>query len=349
MRRGLMGWNEADLPLAVLQQRQARLQAGLKSQRLGALIVYTNIARPAAATFLTGFTPYWSEGLLFVPAAGEPVFATALSKRVAEWIRSVMPVGAIENTPQPAAAIRRKLTDAGVGKVGVLELDLLPAAQAAALAGDDKAIALEDATALFRAIRLHVDEAEINLVRRADALARDCLDAIDGGSDPRAMVAGIEARARLAGAEEVFVGVNPDLARPGAFLRSDRLESALGAQFAVRVSLSLKGAWVRRAMTRARTPELQTAFTNADQSFQHALTSGSATGALKALQNGFPGKITSWTVEASVGSYPLETIARSGESPLFSDVPVSVVSAQADIDGTPWYGAGPVIGQAQTS
>ena len=350
MRRGLMGWNEADLPLATLKQRRSRLQAGLKSKGLGGLIVYTNIARPAAATFLTGFTPYWSEGLLFVPAAGEPTFATALSKRVAEWIRSVMPVGAIENTPQPAAAIRRKLTEAGVDRAGVLELDLLPAAQAAALAGRDNAIALEDATALFRSIRLQVDDAEINLVRCADALARDCLDAIDGSGDARAMAAEIEARARLAGAEEVFVGVNPDLAHPNAFLRSDRLDGALGAHFAIRLSLSLKGAWVRRTMTRVRMPAQQPAFTAADRSFQRALTSGSARGALKALQEGFPGKITAWTVEASVGSYPLETIARSGENSLPSDVPpVSVVSAQAEISGKPWHGAGPVIGPARSS
>ena len=176
MRRGLMGWNETDLPLAVLRQRLSRLQAALKSEGLGGLVVYTNIARPAAATFLTGFTPYWSEGLLLIPVSGEPVFATALSKRVSEWIRSVMPIGSIENTPQPAAAIRRKLAEGNVGKVGVLELDLLPAAQAAALAGDDNALALVDATGLFRSVRLHVDETEIGLVRRADALARDCLD-----------------------------------------------------------------------------------------------------------------------------------------------------------------------------
>jgi Creatinase/Prolidase N-terminal domain len=349
MRRGLMGWNEADLPLAALKQRLSRLQAGLKREGLGGLIVYTNIARPAAATFLSGFTPYWSEGLLFVPAAGEPIFATALSKRVAEWIRSVMPIGAIENTPQPAAAIRRKLTEAAVDRVGVLELDLLPTAQAGALAGDDNAIVLEDATALFRSIRLHVDDAEINLVRRADVLARDCLEAIDGSSDARRLVAGIEARARLAGAEEVFVGVNPDLARPSAFLHSDRLDGALGAQFVVRLSLSLKGAWVRRAITWTRMPEQQSAFTAADQSFQHALTLGSAAKALKALQNSFPGKITAWTVEACIGSYPLETIARFGENPLSSDIPlVSVVSVQAEMGRTVWCGAGPIIGQAQS-
>jgi hypothetical protein len=99
MRRGLMGWSEAELPLAVVTERLSRLQAALKSEGLGGLVLYTNLARPAAVYFLTGFTPYWSEGLLLVPTLGEPVFATALSKRVSGWIRSVMPIGAIENTP----------------------------------------------------------------------------------------------------------------------------------------------------------------------------------------------------------------------------------------------------------
>src|SRR5262249_33253638 len=151
------------------------LQTELRKGGLGGLVLYTNLARPAAVSFLTGFTPYWSEGLLLVPASGEPVFATALSKRVSAWIRSVMPVGAIENTPRPAAAIARKLAEGNISKVGVLELDLLPAAHAALLMGSGGAIALEDATALFRAVRLRVDTAELELARRADDLARDCL------------------------------------------------------------------------------------------------------------------------------------------------------------------------------
>jgi hypothetical protein len=349
MRRGLMGWNETDLPLAVLRQRLLRLQAALDGKGLGGLIVYTNIARPAAATFLTGFTPYWSEGLLLIPVSGDPVFATALSKRVSEWIRTVMPVGSIENTPQPAAAIRRKLTEGGVGKVGVLELDLLPAAQAAALAGDDNVIALEDATDLFRAVRLRGDETEMNLVRRADALARDCLATIELGGDARRMAGDIEARARLAGAEEVFVTVNPDLGRSKAFLRCDHL-NGLGAQFAIRLSLSLKGAWLRRTIAFAAAPGEEAAFTAAEVAFQTALASGSAPAALRALQTGFPGRITAWTVEASVGSYPLETVACSGGDPAFSGrLPVSVVSVEAEVGGIRWYGAGPVIGEASPS
>ncbi|HEX3506105.1 MAG TPA: aminopeptidase P family N-terminal domain-containing protein [Xanthobacteraceae bacterium] len=348
MRRGLMGWNEADLPLDALRQRLSRLQAGLNSEGLGGLVVYTNIARPAAASFLTGFTPYWSEGLLLVPASGEPVFATALSKRVSEWIRSVMPVGSIENTPQPAAAIRRKLVDADIGRLGVLELDLLPAAQAAALAGDDGAVSLEDATGLFRSVRIRADEVEVNLAHRADGIARNCLETIDLGSDARRMAADIEARARLAGAEEVFVGINPDLGRTKAFLRSDRLD-ALGARFAIRLSLAFKGAWVRRTITLARAPEEQAALAAADAALQRGLASGAAPAALKALQDGFPGKITAWNVEACVGSYPLEAVACSGDGRPFSGIlPISVVSVEAEINRVPWHGAG-LVGRAQSS
>jgi hypothetical protein len=344
----MMGWSEADLPQAVLKQRLSRLQAGLKAEGLGGAVLYTNIARPAAVSFLTGFTPYWSEGLLLVPASGEPVFATALSKRVSGWIRSVMPIGAIENTPQPAAAIGRKLAEAGIRKVGVVELDMFPGAQADMLAGSDNAVSLEDASAVFRSVRLRVDAAEIALVRRADDLARACLETFEHGDDARRVVADIEARARLAGAEEVFVGVAPDLRGANAFLRSDRL-GALGGRFAIRLSLSLQGSWIRRTTTLSRISEEGATFAAANAAFEHALASVSAEAALKALEDAFPGKITAWTVEACVGSYPLEVVACSGGARAFSGIlPVSIVSVQAELDGIAWFGAGPVIVEAQS-
>ena len=343
MRRGLMGWSETDLPAAVFRERLSLLQAELAKAGLGGLVLYTNLARPAAVSFVTGFTPYWSEGLLLVPASGEPVFATALSKRVSGWIRSVMPIGAIENTPRPAAEIARKLAEANISKIGVLELDLLPAAQAALLTGNDGAIALEDATALFRGVRLRADSAELGFVRRADDLARNCLQSLDRTDNARRIVADIDARARLAGAEEVLVGVNPDLARSNAFLRCDRLD-ALGATFAIRLSLALKGNWVRRTITLSRDLGRQGALAAADAAFERALAS--APTALSTLQKEFPGKIMSWSVEACVGSYPLEVVACSGGTPAFSGtLPIGVISAQAEIDETPWYGAGPIIGE----
>jgi Creatinase/Prolidase N-terminal domain len=372
MRRGLMGWSEADLPQAVLQQRLACLQEGLKTEGLDGIVIYTNIARPAAVAFVTGFTPYWSEGLLFIPASGEPVLAVALSKRVAGWVRSLTPIGVIENASQPAAAIARRLQEAGIRKLGVVELDMFPGAQADMLSASGNAVLLEDASALYRSVRLRVDAAEIALARRADQLACDCLEAVNGSSRPpsdggvppwggsraetnasrapscaehdgRAMVADIEARARLTGAEEVFVGVAPDLSHAAAFLRSDRL-GTLGAHVAIRVSLALKGCWIRRTVTMSRIVAEQPVFAAADATFKRALAGASAADALKTLKSSFPGRITAWTVEACVGSYPLEVVAHSGNAGAVPELlPVSVLSVQADFNGITWLGAGPAI------
>ena len=77
MRRGLMRRDENELPLDVLGERIARVQAAMTRDGLDALVFYTNIVRPSAVTWLTGFTPYWSDGLLLLRRNGTPVFATA--------------------------------------------------------------------------------------------------------------------------------------------------------------------------------------------------------------------------------------------------------------------------------
>src|SRR5690348_12857098 len=79
MRRGLMGWDEAELPRSVLEARLERLQAAMAREGLDALLLYTNLVRPAAVCWLTGFTPYWIESLLLVLRSGPPMLATALS------------------------------------------------------------------------------------------------------------------------------------------------------------------------------------------------------------------------------------------------------------------------------
>ena len=108
MRRGLMGWNAEELPVATLEARLTRLRAAMAKAGLDAFIIYTNNTRPSAVAYVTGFTPYWSDALMLVPRSGAPVFATALSKRVSEWIRTTDPLSEIVNTPKPAAIHRKR-------------------------------------------------------------------------------------------------------------------------------------------------------------------------------------------------------------------------------------------------
>src|ERR1700693_546498 len=130
MRRGLMAWGGNELPQGVLMERIEGLRAVMNRGGLDGFIFYTNLVQPSAVTYLTGFTPYWSDGLLLVPNSGAkpgaPIFATALSKRVAGWISSTNPVSEIVNTPKPGGAVGRRLAADGARRVGVLELDRLP-------------------------------------------------------------------------------------------------------------------------------------------------------------------------------------------------------------------------------
>ena len=111
MRRGLMGWDEAELPRSALSARLERLQAAMAREGFEALILYTNLVRPAAVCWLTGFTPYWIESLLLLPRDGTTLLATALSKRVSDWVRATSRIADIVNTPKPGTAIGTRLAN----------------------------------------------------------------------------------------------------------------------------------------------------------------------------------------------------------------------------------------------
>src|SRR3954471_17169544 len=159
MRRGLMGWDPAELPKAALDARVARLQAAMKHADLDAFLFYTNLVRPSAVCWLTGFTPYWIESILLVPGSGAPILATALSKRVSDWIRATSQVEEIINTPRPGTAIALRLAASSAKRVGVLELDALPAGLYDDVTAAAPSIELTDGSALFAAERRILDDA----------------------------------------------------------------------------------------------------------------------------------------------------------------------------------------------
>src|ERR1700742_5084794 len=167
MRRGLMGWNAEELPFATLEARLAKLRAAMAKADMDAFVIYTNNTRPAAITWLTGFTPYWSDALMLVGKTGAPVFATALSKRVSEWIRTTDPVSEIVNTPKPGTLMGERLAkDSSVKRVGVLEYDTLPAGLADDMATAAPSIEWIDGTPMFASLRREVDGSGRGLLAR---------------------------------------------------------------------------------------------------------------------------------------------------------------------------------------
>jgi len=355
MRRGLMAWDESELPQSVLAQRIEGLRAVMARDGLDGFIFYTNLVQPSAVTYLTGFTPYWSDGLLLVPKtgaqSGAPVFATALSKRVANWIASTNPLSEIVNTPKPGGAVGRRLAADGCRRVGVLELDRLPGGLNDEIVDAAPAVELVDGSAAFASLRRCIDGAERGLIARADALALAALAqvdpdrALDGGA-----VAGlVEKQARLQGAEEVYVAVAPDLATDRRLIRVSG-PLPLAERFALRASVAYKGSWVRRTRTFARDAAGRAAVTRADAWFENLAASMVAgrsiaaqiTAQIAALSGA---TLDGWMAESPIGGYPLQSIA-SSRAPDRAGISAGgflVLALELALDGTPWLGAAPVF------
>jgi len=352
MRRGLMQWSADELPLALLRERIGRLRAAMRENALQAFLAYTNLVRPSAVSWLTGFTPYWSEGILLVGGDGEPAFATALSKRVAGWMRSVSPLGEIVNAPRPGAVLGARIAaDSAIERVGILELDSFPSGAYDDLVAAAPAVALVDATQVFAEIRRGADAAERRLLARADEIAAAALDQVDAAAAGNAgvLTGAVERHARLAGAEEVYIVVAPDLAADRRMVRGTPA-LAIKDRFALTASIAYKGSWVRRARTFAADGAAKDALARADQWFARLVgaikpdwpLAAQITAHVQALSGA---TLTGWMAESCLGSYPLQTVAGShGTSdwrPRLNDS--LVLTAELTIGDMPWMGAAPLI------
>jgi len=346
MRRGLMHWDPEELPVAVLEARLVGLRAAMRNTGLDAFILYTNVVRPSAVAHLTGFTPYWSEGLLLVGRTGRLTFATALSNRVADWIRATNPVSDVISTPRLGKLLGERLAnDASIKRVGVLELDAMPSELADDLAADAPNIEWIDGSAAFASVRRRIDAAEQHLLAHADALAGAALDQCATTTDAGTFAGMVEQHARLAGAEEIYVALAPDLVSDRRLNRVSK-PAALADRFAVRASLAYKGCWVRR--TRTFAPDGAAA--DADAWFT-GVVRGIAAGAPIASQlaqkiKALPGAtLEGWMVERCVGSYPLSVTAssRSPGDDSATDGGFLVLTVELMLDGAPWIASAPVF------
>ena len=315
MRRGLIGWDAAEVPAATLDARLARFQAAMNKEGLDAALVYTNFPRPAAVSYLTHFVPYWSQSLLVVPPEGAPVLVSANTKRVAGWMEETSHLGRVECTGDIAGGTAKLLSTAKAKRIGIVEKDKLPGGIGMPLKEKLSGARFEDATALFARIRHPADEPEIALSRRAEKIAVEALTAAlaERPREAGALIGAIEGAAREAGAEEVIINVAPDLSRDARLARIEG-EAPLGARHAVRVSVAYKGHWIRITRTNEGN----------DARFAKAVATLTAGAAVP----------KGCVAEVTIGSAPL--------TPVATLVPGSVATLSFAFDGPTLYGA-PVL------
>ena len=348
MRRGLMHWDARELPLELFETRIVRLRKELALAGLNGLIIYTNNVRPSAVHYLTGFTPYWSEGLLLLPIRDRPVFATALSNRVADWIRSNDPVSEVISTPRPGTLLGERLAgDVSANQIGILEIDAMPCELFDDLSAAAPDILWVDASTQFATARSGIDTAEQRMLARADALAVAAFDQVDieQSIDAGALAALIEKHVRLAGAEEIYLAVAPDLTADHRLNRVSK-PAKLTERFAMRASIAYKGSWIRRTRTFAKDSSVARANAWFEGLVQAIKPNKPFAEQIATQLTMLPGaRINSWAVEACTGSYPLSVVASSSASRGFEPLAVGggVITIILLLNEGPWIGSAPFI------
>ena len=346
MRRGLIRWDADELPRDALRERLSRLRRSMRRSGFDGFVLYTNFIRCAAVSWLTGFSPYWGDGLLVVPREGEPLFTTMLSNRMAGWIQSVKPIGELVTSPNPGQIAGKRLAGFGARRIGILELNDFPAGLHADLAAALPGAELLDGTDVFRKAS-HEDNVAKSLLQRADEIARSALAALAAVSCRTAgdAVSLVEKSARLDGAEEIYVAVAPDLDRSRNFIRiSGGLP--LGRRFAIRATLAYKGNWVRRIRTCSRDPDDVSIIRCADEWFAGLLADKpSSTPLRRRIAERIPeladGKIEFWFAERAVGTRPLQIVISHDGLPEkdLGNFPTNLAMGLV-VGGVPWCGAG---------
>jgi hypothetical protein len=335
MRRGLIAQSRAELPDAVLDARIARVRAAMDAAGLDALLLYTNNTRPAAVSWLTGFVPYWSEALLILAGDGLPLLVAALTYRVKSWIERTSRLADVLHTSgiglEAAHAITARKADA---RVGVPDLDALPAGICEDLRAGGPGLDLRDASAMFARLRVRADTAEIAFAARASAIAQRAL-AQPRGDCLAAIMAARQCQARALGAEEVYVAAAPDLARDQRLRRIEGNETPLGATFALRATVAYQGTWIRLVRTFARA-----------ELVDEAARVFAAAAARLPDTDGFA-DFRSWLVEGCRIAQPLEPLAGTRVNARDGLPPGALVSVQGRLElggGSVLVGAPALLG-----
>jgi hypothetical protein len=334
MRRGLISRSPVELPDAALDARLERVRAAMREAKFDALVIYTNNTRTAGVSWLVGFVPYWSEALLVVPREGAPFLVAALTFRVKSWIERVSRIGEVLHNPRIGLKAAQQI--AGVQKnaaVGVADFDSLPAGVADDLREGGPSLVLNDAGPLFAKLRAKADPTEIALAAKAAAIAHLAL-AHARGETLNTMIANVERRARLSGAEEIYVAAAPDLAGDPRFMRVEG-DSPLGKSFALRVTVAYKGTWVRLVRSFCESAVAQQALARFSQAVAQLPS-----------DQGFAG-FNSWLVEGCRMAQPLESLMGSRFSVANLPALEALVSVQGalSVDGaTVLVGAPALLG-----
>ncbi len=235
MKRGLIAWDQAELPPEVFDSRLAAARQRLASRGLPALAIYSDLWRSNYARFYSNFMPYFNRAFLVIPREDRPFLLCGLSPRVYPWIKSVTILEEIVQSPNLAQKLIDICAQRGWKQIGFLDPEGMPWDLYSAIS---PVLELQDVP--------HVgDEWQRAMHRRAAEMARAGLAAelpAAAGLTDYEFVGRLERRFRLAGAEDLVILLANGGPAP-AFATGQVLRDG----FSAIVALEYRGHWAKIA------------------------------------------------------------------------------------------------------
>ena len=205
MKRGLVVRDPAEIPEREWRERVTALRRRLSAMRIDVALIYGDVSRSDDIAYLTNLCVYWNEGILAVPADGEPVFLTKLSPRVHPWMRLVSTVTEIHSGRNFGELTAKLLGPGDGGTVALLDGGLWPESVAAEIRDSLPGWNVREAGDLVREPRLVPSDHELALLRRgAGPFSHALADAAADRLPANARIAAIERGLRGAGFLDVF-------------------------------------------------------------------------------------------------------------------------------------------------
>jgi len=239
MKRGLVSWEKNELPPEELAARLAAVHAIARNKGVDAVVVYSDVWRSNDARYLSNYMPYWNRAFIVVPLDEQPILLCALSPRVYPWIKTVTVHETVIASPSPPATLFKLCGERGWKRVGVFDLEGLPADLHAELTAG--AVELVDLPRTE--LRPAPSAVEVRMHARAARMAREVLEqelaAVKAQNDHE-LTGTLERVLRHAGAEDVVVlvsdGQGPPIPAEGR---------PVGPHTSVVVAIEYNGHWAK--------------------------------------------------------------------------------------------------------
>jgi len=213
MKRGLVTWDKSELPPEELASRLAVVHNIVRTKGLDALVLYSDVWRCNDARYLSNYMPYWNRAFVVVPRDEKPILLCSLSPRVYPWIKTVTVHETIIASPSPPASLFKLGAERGWKRLGICDLDGLPADLHAELtSGNAELVDISRAE-----VRHAPSKVEVQMHSRAARMAREVLGKELSNAKAQTdheLTGQLELQLRRAGAEDVVVLVSDGTGTP---------------------------------------------------------------------------------------------------------------------------------------